>query len=84
MAIGVSQMWPCTHVFCSSKEVVQDCSVHSTFVAGWLKRSRKQVTDNLFKIVKQLRQEHAVARGGSALQIVAGAKIPIVKVPTDH
>lgn len=47
---------------------------------GWLKGSRKQVTDNLFKIVKQLRKEHAVARGGSALQIIAGARIPIVKV----
>lgn len=47
---------------------------------GWLKSSRKHVTDNLFKMVRQLRIEHAVAKGGSALQIVAGARIPIVKV----
>lgn len=38
------------------------------------------MTDHLFRVVKQLRAEHAVARGGSALQIVAGARIPIIRV----
>ena len=47
---------------------------------GYIKETRKPVTDHLFKVVKQLRAEHAVARGGSALQIIAGAKIPIIKV----
>lgn len=47
---------------------------------GYIKESRKPVTDHLFRVVKQLRAEHAVARGGSALQIVAGARIPIIRV----
>lgn len=48
--------------------------------AGYIKESRKPVTDQLFKVVKQLRAQHAVARGGSALQIISGARIPIIKV----
>ena len=47
---------------------------------GYIKESRKPVTDQLFKVVKQLRAQHAVARGGSALQIISGARIPIIKV----
>ena len=48
--------------------------------AGYIKESRKPVTDQLFRVVKQLRAQHAVARGGSALQIISGARIPIIKV----
>lgn len=49
---------------------------------GYIKESRKPVTDQLFKVVKQLRAQHAVARGGSALQIISGARIPIIKLTT--
>lgn len=53
---------------------------HGHASAGYIKESRKPVTDQLFKVVKQLRAQHAVARGGSALQIISGARIPIIKV----
>lgn len=53
------------------------CAVNCS---GYIKETRKPVTDHLFRVVKQLRAEHAVARGGSALQIVAGARIPIIRV----
>lgn len=49
---------------------------------GYEKESRKPVTDQLFRVVKQLRAQHAVARGGSALQIISGARIPIIKLTT--
>lgn len=54
--------------------------LHASACTGYIKESRKPVTDDLFRVVKQLRAEHAVARGGSALQIVAGARIPIIRV----